>query len=71
MAITAKVKLIMKMDQHNGDVALHFAADYVDGRNKAWATASPSLYYQMLVKREVADLFAMQGAYTVTFTPSE
>lgn len=67
--VTAKVKVGMVVEQSNGDVALHFYPDYDDGRNKEWSTATPSLYYQMLVKPSVAEHFPMGKAFTVTFTP--
>lgn len=67
MAITAKVSLGMRMEQTDGTVGLHFYPNYTDPANKAWSVATPSLYYQMIVKPEVAELFKHGCTYTVTF----
>lgn len=66
--VTAKVRLGSKIQiAANGDVNLNFYPDYADGRNKEWASASPSLSLQMVVKAEVAELFEQMGTYTLTF----
>lgn len=68
--ITAKVKLGSKYELSNGDFGLTFYPDYYGDKaeaNKAWATASPSLMFQMNVQARVAENFNQGGSYTVTF----
>lgn len=68
--VTAKVALTSK--ERTGDqVKLSFHADYADGRNKAWAVATPSLQLAMTVKPEVSDLFELNGRYTLTFSKDD
>lgn len=69
--ITAKVKLSTKSDNGNGTHRLVFVPDYQDGRNKEWALATPGLLVDMGVIDSVAERFEPQGAYTLTFTPSQ
>jgi hypothetical protein len=71
MSITAKVKLSRKGESADGQTYLEFHPDYADGRNKEWAKYTPSMSVQMTVLDEVAEKFEPQGAYTLTFTPSE
>lgn len=52
-------------------VSLGFAADYADGRNHAWAVATPALSIGMTVKPEVAEHFPQGKAFTLTFTPED
>lgn len=68
--ITAKAKLGAKTQQANGDWHLYFYPDYYGDKaeiNKAWATSTPSLMFQLNVRTEVADKFEANGSYTVTF----
>lgn len=68
--ITAKVRLGSKYELSNGDFGLSFYPDYYGDKaevNKAWATASPSLMFQMNVQARVAENFAQNASYTVTF----
>jgi hypothetical protein len=72
--ITAKAKLGSKLELSNGDFVVQFYPDYYGDKsetNKAWATSTPSLSFQMNVKREVADKLEQGASYTVTFTPEE
>lgn len=75
MDVTAKVVVETKQVQNEGttyeQVYLGFAADYTDGRNKAWAAATPSLSVAMTVKPDVAEHFDQGGTYTLTFSPNE
>ena len=70
--MTAKVRLASKMPFPGADYTqLSFYPDYADGRNKEWASATPTLTLVMNVKKEVADRLESQAAYTLTFTPDE
>lgn len=73
--ITAKVKLTGKTVHGEGtkdeQVTLSFSPDYADGRNKEWSRYTPSLSLSMAVLPEVAERFKDNGAYTLTFEPSE
>lgn len=69
-AITAKVCVSSKSVGENG-TNLSFYADYADGRNQAWAVATPNISLSMTVKNDVGELFEQGGRYTLTFTPSE
>lgn len=75
MDVTAKVMVSTKQTQNEGtpyeQVYLGFAVDYADGRNKAWAVATPTLSLNMTVKPEVAAHFQQGRAYTLTFAPNE
>lgn len=71
MAVTAKVRIGSKIPQNEaGDMMVSFYPDYQDGRNKAWAVATPSLSLNMVVKAEVAERFEQGSAYTLTFEES-
>lgn len=52
-------------------VSVAFSPDYTDGRNKAWAVATPSLSLMMTVKPDVAEHFPIGKAFTLTFTPED
>lgn len=68
--ITAKAKLGSKFETSNGDFGLYFYPDYYGDKsetNKAWATASPSLMFQMNVRADVAEKFTQGASYMVTF----
>ena len=72
MNVTAKVKVGAKTVIAGQDsTTLSFYPDYADGRNKAWAAATPSLSLTMTVKNDVAACFTEGVAYTLTFTPDE
>lgn len=70
MSITAKVTLSSK-NQSIGSTVLQFMPDYQDGKNKEWASSTPSLDFKMTVKPEVGELFKPGASYMVTFTPEE
>jgi hypothetical protein len=70
MNVTAKISLASKTESKD-IVQLTFGADHLDGRNKEWAAFTPSLNLTMTVKPEVAALFTVGAAYTLTFTPQE
>ncbi len=70
IAVTAKVKLNVKSEHGEGDdryAVLSFAPDYQDGRNAAWALATPHLHLEMTVRGDVGDLFQAGKSYTLTF----
>jgi hypothetical protein len=72
--VTAKIKCTGKQETGEGDgrtVNVTFAADYNDGRNKAWALYTPGLSLTMGLRGSVADTFEVGQAYTLTFEPSE
>lgn len=75
MDVTAKVNLTSKQPSGQGtqyeQVSLGFMPDYADGRNKAWAVATPNLSLNMTVKPDVAAHFHLGRAYTLTFSPTE
>jgi hypothetical protein len=67
MNITAKI--VLRSSEGNGEYTrLYFAPDYTDGRNAAWAAATPALNLDMNVKAEVAGQFEVGKSYTLTFT---
>lgn len=69
--ITAKAKLGSKVQLPSTDWSLSFYPDYYGDKketNKAWASASPSLMFQMNVRDDVAEHFTVNASYTVTFT---
>lgn len=74
MDVTAKVVVTSKQIAGEGtqyeQVSLGFMPDYADGRNKAWAVATPSLSLNMTVKPEVAEHFRQGDTYTLTFSPN-
>ena len=71
--VTAKVHLRKKAPYATGTdyecVQLEFGPDYADGRNKAWAVATPALSLTMSVKPDVAELFNLGDAFTLVFEP--
>jgi hypothetical protein len=70
--ITAKVRLGSKQSFNEaGDTILNFYPDYADGRNKEWASASPSLSLMMTVRKDVAELFEQMGTYTLVFEKND
>lgn len=52
-------------DNQNRYASITLSCDYGDGRNKEWASASPSAVLQMTVKGEVADLYNLGDKVTV------
>jgi len=69
--ITAKVKCSNKEPAWGDQTTLTFQPDYQDGRNAAWAEATPALSLTMTVKGAVADKFEQGKPYTLTFTETE
>lgn len=73
--ITAKVKLNKKTSHDDSNkgapVLLSFDPDYQDGRNKAWAEATPHLSLTMTVQGKVAAHFTEGAAYTLQFVEEE
>lgn len=68
--ITAKVFCNRKTESGEGDerrASVEFYADYADGRNKEWASATPSLNLQMTLNGRAADLFEQGGRYELQF----
>jgi hypothetical protein len=68
--ITAKVTCQSKSESGEGDtrqVAVTFAPDYADGRNKEWSLYTPALSLSMTLKGDVADRFEQGKAYTLQF----
>lgn len=68
--VTAKVKLNSKVELISGgdrQVSLSFNADYADARNKEWSLYTPNLSLNMTVNGDVADLFDVSDAFTLTF----
>lgn len=63
--VTAKVKCNSKKIWSASGAAFEFGVDYADGRNKAWAQATPTLSLNISVND--ADLFEVGRAYTLTF----
>jgi hypothetical protein len=73
VAVTAKVVCQNKTETGEGaarQATVAFAPDYADGRNKAWAAATPSLSLTMTLNGEAADLFEAGKAYTLNFVES-
>lgn len=54
-----------------GTTKLTFEADYQDGRNQEWATATPVLNIMFTVKDEIADRFEPGTAYTFAVSESD
>jgi hypothetical protein len=69
MAVTAKVKLTNKQPYGNGST-LTFEPDYQDGRNRAWAEATPNLHLVTTWLGDVAEQFEVGDAVTLTFEKS-
>lgn len=72
--ITAKVKCQTKTESGEGDkrqAVVSFAADYNDGRNREWASATPTLSLSMTLNGEAADLFEEGAAYTLQFVEAD
>lgn len=70
--ITAKVICSNKQEypatESGGrQAAVTFLPDYQDGRNKEWASATPSLNLQMTLNDQAADLFETGKRYTLQF----
>ena len=66
MSVTAKAR-VYKSPAYTEHVRLDFTADYNDGRNKAWASATPVFNLTMYVTTEAAEKFDQGAAYVVTF----
>lgn len=66
---TAKVRLTHKSD--TSPVSLSFMPDYAEGRNAAWAAATPSLSLSMTVKDEIAAGLEVGTNFTLTFEPEQ
>lgn len=69
--VTAKVRVSGAETLPDGQTRLSIQPDYQDGRNQAWAIATPSLNLSMVVKGDVADFFEPGSALTLTFEKSE
>jgi hypothetical protein len=70
--ITAKIVCSKKEPiGTSGEFSLNFNADYADGRNKKWASATPVLSLGMTVKGSVSDSFEVGNKYTLTFVREE
>lgn len=72
--ITAKVRCSTKIESGEGKdrrAQVTFYADYADGRNKEWASATPTLNLQMTLNGHAADLFEQGAAYTLQFVKTE
>ena len=68
--ITAKVKCVRK-EAFGSGTTLEFQPDYVDGRNKEWAEATPALSLTMTVQSAVAEHYEVGQAWTLQFVPTE
>ena len=70
--ITAKA-VVNSVQEYKGtdgeidQVSIGMNADYSDGRNKEWAKYTPALSVNISVKPELAHLFPMGQAFTLTF----
>jgi len=72
--ITAKITCNSKQTYGPADepmATVSFMPDYMDGRNKEWAAATPTLNLSMTVKGSVADQFEPGKKYTLTFEENE
>jgi hypothetical protein len=70
-AVTAKAQL-NSVELSSSAATLKFIADYGDDRNKEWAAFTPSLSFQMTVKKEIFERhFELGASYTVTFEPDQ
>lgn len=67
--VTAKVKCTSKTIYGATGAHFKFSVDYADGRNKAWAQATPTLSLEISVAN--ADLFEVGKPYTLTFSADE
>lgn len=67
MSITAKVKVQSREEFAGGAAKINIAADYSDGRNKEWASATPQLNLTMVVTENIAPRFKPGTAFTLTF----
>ena len=72
--ITAKVKCAAKTESGDGDnrcADVSFLPDYAEGRNKEWATATPTLSLTMRLNGKAADLFEQGASYTLQFVEAD
>lgn len=68
--ITAKVKCNTKKEWYGTPgAAFEFVPDYADGRNKEWASATPTLALNISVKD--GEMFEVGKSYTLTFSEGE
>lgn len=69
--VTAKF-IVSNVSHSVWGTQITLSPDYLDGRNKEWAAATPAGLIQMTIKNELAaDVFQPQQAFTVTFTPGD
>jgi len=66
MSFTAKVCCTSKTPTADG-FHVTFGPDYQDGRNKAWAAATPSLSLSMNLNADAGHLADAGTNYTLTF----
>lgn len=64
--VTAKVRCNSMKIWGDTGASFEFGVDYADGRNKAWAQATPSLSVNISVND--SSLFQVGRPYTLTFT---
>ena len=72
MTVSAKVMVTSLTVEEDKDgsparARVGFSPDYADGRNKAWADATPSLSLNMTLNGAVANSFVLGQRYTLTF----
>lgn len=67
--VTAKVRCNSMKIWGDTGASFEFGVDYADGRNKAWAQATPTLSVNITVKD--GDLFEVGKPYTLTFELDE
>jgi hypothetical protein len=67
--VTAKVRCNSKKIWGSTGASFEFGVDYADGRNKAWAQATPSLSVNIAVND--GELFEVGRPYTLTFTADD
>jgi len=71
MAVTAKFK-VSRRTEMGWATEVELTPDYMDGRNKEWAEATPAGTIRMTIKNEVAaKQFKANRAFTVTFEGDE
>lgn len=74
--VTAKVVCHSKTDFEDEEGVVNAAtveivADYAEGRNSEWASATPFLSLKMKLNGEAAQLFEEGKRYTLTFEEDE
>lgn len=65
--ITAKAKVWGNVANDADSRMVTLGADYANGRNQEWSSATPNLHFTLAIKNEIAERFPVGATFTVTF----